>query len=126
MVEVRELKLKRFLESNTTMTINEIENLFEFKESESDTILNKISEKTTLIALDSMSLGASLDDDKNQIGKKRKAGDLQLLSYVPEESMSRSRDTDSDNYHFRSKRRYEHSPSFSSYKSVTNTMRHNF
>lgn len=63
MVEAKELKMKKFLERNTSMTLSDIENLFEYKESESDTMIKNLNalsvknnERSTLLSLDDLSL----------------------------------------------------------------------
>ena len=85
MVDSRVLKTKRFLERNSNMSLNEIDQLFEYKESESDTMINNLNslsmrnnEKSTLSALS----GLSLDDEDSSIGigRKRRAYETSLIS----------------------------------------------
>jgi len=94
MVESRVLKIKKYWEQSTRMTNAEIEDLFEYKESESDTVikdLNKLAsknnEKSTFKAFDRMSLDT--EDDKSQIGRKRRAGEIPLISYAPTDNLTR-------------------------------------
>lgn len=105
MVEAKELKMKKFLERNSSMTQNEIERLFEFKESESDTMmksLNALATKNSIKSFEELSLDDRMDDPR-KLGKKRKAYDVQLIPgetdrmssmYSPYESHKRYRTRD--------------------------------
>lgn len=86
MVESRELKMKKFLERNTSMTHNDIESLFEYKESESETMMRNLNslavrnnERSALKSFDDLSLGDKREDPR-MIGRKRKAYETSLIT----------------------------------------------
>lgn len=86
LVETKELKMKRFLERNTSMTLNDIESLFEYKESESDAMIKNLNalsvknqERSALRSFDDLSLDDRRDDSR-VLGRKRKAYDTALIS----------------------------------------------
>ena len=110
MVEDRELKMKRFLERNTSMHTIEIEQLFEYKESESDTMIRNLnslglknSERAALQSMDDLSLE---DSDKTKITRKRKKYDTVLVGRESDNPMG-SQNREFDPY-VRSKRRKEY------------------
>lgn len=85
MVDTRVIKTKRYLERNTNMSLNEIEKLFEYKESESDAMINNLNslsvrntEKSILRGLDRLSLDES--DTSFEPGMKRRAYETSLIS----------------------------------------------
>lgn len=86
MVESREHKLKQYLERNSTMTLNEIEAVFEYKESESEAMIRSLNslaiknnERSALRSFDELSLDDKRDDTR-MLGRKRKAYETSLIS----------------------------------------------
>lgn len=84
MVEDREIKMKRFLERNTSMHTVEIDQLFEYKENESDAMIRNLNslgakntERSALQSLDDLSLDDS--DNKLNVRRKRKQYDTMLV-----------------------------------------------
>ena len=77
MVESKEAKMKKFLEKNSSLSQGEIEKLFEYKESESESMM-KNSDWSTLMAFDKFSLDEKKEDER-RLGKKRKAYETLLI-----------------------------------------------
>ena len=77
MVENKEAKMKKFLEKNSSLSQGEIEKLFEYKESESESMM-KNSDWSTLMAFDKFSLDEKKEDER-RLGKKRKAYETLLI-----------------------------------------------
>ena len=101
-VESKEKKMIAFLNKNSSLSQNEIEKLFEYKESESESLM-KSSDWSTLMAFDKFSLDEKKEDDR-RLGKKRKAYDTLLIrgederayDYSPIEGNKRSRVREGD------------------------------
>ena len=77
MVENKEAKMKKFLEKNSSLSQGEIEKLFKYKESESESMM-KNSDWSTLMAFDKFSLDEKKEDER-RLGKKRKAYETLLI-----------------------------------------------
>lgn len=133
MVETKELKMKKFLERNTTMTLGDIESLFEYKESESDAMIKNLNalavknnERSTLKSLDDLSLNDKRNDTR-LTSRKRKTYATNLMyqheqvnvdPYEILDSRKRKRESfgtshtpnldDYEGSHYRSKRRNDY------------------
>jgi hypothetical protein len=85
MVEDREIKMKRFLEMNSSMHTVEIDQFFEYKENESDAMIRNLNslgakniERSALRSFDELSLEDG--ENKNNISRKRKQYDTILVN----------------------------------------------